>query len=65
MMNRYYIIHPNGRQKLNATDRVAARKEFDNHWTAKATWLQGKKPLVRRLIEERQEEVYSEPLEGI
>lgn len=60
-MTDYYIIHPNGREKLKASDREEAFKEFDNHWTAKADWAKGKKPLLRRLIETRTEEIHSEP----
>jgi hypothetical protein len=58
----YYIIHPNGREKLKATDAIAAMAEFKKHWTAKADWIAGKKPLVRRLIETTSTEFLSEPI---
>jgi hypothetical protein len=61
-MAEYYIIHPNGREKLKAADKQAALNEFREHWTARADWIKGKKPLVRRLMETRTEEIHSEPI---
>lgn len=61
-MNVYYIVHPNGREKLPSTNREEALRDFSNHWTAKGNWMRGKKPLVRRLIETTSDEIHCEPI---
>lgn len=64
-MYTFYIIHPNGREKLDSQNVADAMVEFQRHWTAKATWLEGKKPLVRRLMQTHTSEIHREDLEGI
>jgi hypothetical protein len=61
-MNVYYIVHPNGREKLPSTNRTEALNDFRNHWTSTSDWISGKKPLVRRLIETTSEEIHAEPI---
>lgn len=61
-MSDYYIIHPNGREKLRATTDWEATVEFSEHWSSKADWLKGKKPLVRRLMKTTTIEILSEPI---
>jgi hypothetical protein len=58
----YYLIHPNGREKLKADNSVDAKREFRDHWTADANWVRGKKPMYRRLIETRSEEILTEDI---
>ncbi len=64
MIKKYYIIHPNGREKLRAQTRDDAINEFNSHWTTTVDveWVKGKKPLSRRLIETTSKEIINEPL---
>lgn len=38
METRYYIIHPNGRQRILADDDQEAMEKFLSHWSQKARW---------------------------
>jgi hypothetical protein len=35
---RYYIKHPNGRERIQAASDAEARRSFKTHWTAVADW---------------------------
>ncbi len=58
-MIKYFIIYPMGRERLKADNRADAIEAFNNHWSAAATYYESKNgsPMVRRLIEERSEEI--------
>jgi len=59
---KYYVIYPKGRERLLATNRRDAMVLFHNHWSARASYVGNAKgtPLVRRLIEERSEELLTD-----
>ena len=52
-MAKYYIIHPNGRDKLNASTDEKAVKAFNTHYAMRARWTSANP--VAKLI--KQEEV--------
>lgn len=52
---RYYVKHPNGRERIRANSDEKAKALFDNHWTAKANWQKGNRK--RTLIKETREEI--------
>lgn len=51
---RYYLIYPNGRLRIEATNDVDAIAAFRNHWSATATYTL---PPKRKLIKETREEL--------
>lgn len=52
---RYYIKHPNGRTRIQATSDEKAKELFNDHWTAKTNWREGNRK--RTLIKETREEI--------
>lgn len=67
MIVNYYIIHPNGREKLKPTPKndEEALIAFKNHWTATANWMtnimiSGKSK--RSLVKECKEEIFTEEI---
>lgn len=55
---RYYIKHPNGRERIAAKTDAEAQRKFKEHWTARGvTWNAGTK---RELVKETRETIASE-----
>lgn len=61
---RYYIKHPNGRERIAAWSDTEAVVEFEEHWSATANWVADKKELSRELVKETRETLVSETLKG-
>lgn len=58
---RYYIKHPNGRERIEAKDDRNAMSVFKRHWTASAAWnCDGK----RELVKETREIICTVPVTG-
>jgi hypothetical protein len=63
--HRFYIIHPGGRQRIDAHCNEAALKVFREHWSATATWaIREGRAWQRRLIRETREELATEEIKA-
>ncbi len=59
--HRFYIIHPGGRERIEAHCNAAAVEAFNKHWTASADWaLREGKTYERKLVRETREELIAE-----
>lgn len=50
-MAKYYIIHPNGRSKLNASTDEEAVNAFNKHYALTSRWV-GKNPVAKLIKQE-------------